>query len=355
MTIQETFFTDRYPELGKGPVPVEPYISPEYYEREKEQIFKKTWLQIGRVEEIPNAGDFFVKELEVCDTEIIVVRNKQGEINAFHNVCAHRMNQIMYEKCGNTRKFFCKFHGWAYDLNGNLTGVPEEECFFDLDRKEYGLSQVSCEVWQGFVFVNMQRNPEQSLSEFMRPVFADIEGYPFDKLTCGFQWTSVVNCNWKLALDAFQEAYHVAYIHGKSIADAIDKGDGGSMRPLDAICGDLHRRLSLAGNQKSVYGNPKAVTSGGAAAAEALSESGGQRPIAAAALRAGMGSARHQFPLDALPEGVNWTKSKNWLFDINVIFPDFYVSLRPNYYQAYTFRPIAHNKILFEGRVYYPR
>ncbi|WP_025373891.1 aromatic ring-hydroxylating oxygenase subunit alpha [Advenella mimigardefordensis] len=354
MTTQETFFTDRYPELGKGPVPVEPYISPEYYEREKEQIFKKTWLQIGRVEEIPNAGDFFVKELEVCDTEIIVVRNKQGEINAFHNVCAHRMNQIMYEKCGNTRKFFCKFHGWAYDLNGNLTGVPEEECFFDLDRKEYGLSQVSCEVWQGFVFVNMQRNPEQSLSEFMRPVFADIEGYPFDKLTCGFQWTSVVNCNWKLALDAFQEAYHVAYIHGKSIADAIDKGDGGSMRPLDAICGDLHRRLSLAGNQKSVYGNPKAVTSGGAAAAEALSESGGQRPIAAAALRAGMGSARHQFPLDALPEGVNWTKSKNWLFDINVIFPDFYVSLRPNYYQAYTFRPIAHNKILFEGRVYYP-
>src|SRR5690606_19828770 len=136
MTTQETFFTDRYPELDKGPVPVEPYISEQYYEQEKEHIFKKTWLQIGRVEEIPNTGDFFVKKLEVCDTEIIVVRNKQGEINAFHNVCAHRMNQIMYEKCGNTRKFFCKFHGWAYDLNGKLTGVPEEECFFDLDRKD---------------------------------------------------------------------------------------------------------------------------------------------------------------------------------------------------------------------------
>jgi hypothetical protein len=146
----------------------------------------------------------------------------------------------------------------------------------------------------------------------------------------------------------------VAYIHGNSIADAIDKSEGGSMRPLDVVCGDLHRRLSLAGNQKSVYGNPKAVTSGGAAAQEALAESAGARPIAAAALRAGMGSARHEFPLDALPEGVNWTKHPNWLFDINVVFPDFYLSLRPNYCQAYNFRPIAHNKTLFEGRVYYP-
>ncbi|AJP56830.1 3-phenylpropionate dioxygenase [Pandoraea vervacti] len=348
------FLTDRYPELGRGPVSVEPYVSPEYYEREKVHIFKKTWLQVGRVEEIPKAGDYFVKELAACDTEVIVVRNKAGQIRAMHNVCAHRLNQVVYEKCGNTRKFFCKFHGWAYDLDGKLTGVPDEACFFDLDKADYGLTQVSCDVWEGFIFVNMDPNPAQTLAEFMRPVYGDVEGYPFDKLTCGFAWTSVVNCNWKLALDAFQEAYHVAYIHGNSIADAIDKSEGGSMRPLDVVCGDLHRRLSLAGNQKSVYGNPKAVTSGGAAAQEALAESAASRPIAAAALRAGMGSARHEFPLDGLPEGVNWTKHPNWLFDINVVFPDFYLSLRPNYCQAYNFRPIAHNKTLFEGRVYYP-
>ncbi|MFX1677575.1 SRPBCC family protein [Paraburkholderia sp. A2WS-5] len=351
----ETFFlTDRYPELGKGPVPLEPYVSPEYYEREKTQIFKKTWLQVGRVEEIPHPGDYFVKELAACDTEIIVVRNKAGQIRAMHNVCAHRMNQLVYDKCGHTRKFFCKFHGWAYDLDGKLTGVPDEDCFFDMRREDYGLAQVSCDVWQGFIFVNMDPQPAQSLAEFMQPVYGEVEGYPFDKLTCGFQWTSVVNCNWKLALDAFQEAYHVAYVHGRSIADAIDRSEGGSMRPLDVVCGDLHRRLSLAGNQKSVYGNPKAVTSGGAAAEQALAESAQTRPIAAAALRAAIGSAKHEFPLDALPKGVNWTKSENWLFDINVVFPDFYVSLRPNYCQAYNFRPIAHNKTLFEGRVYYP-
>lgn len=350
----KSVLTDRYPELGRAPVPVEPYISPEYYEREKAQIFKKTWLHVGRVEEIPQPGDYFVKDLAACDTSIIVVRNKQGQIRAMHNVCAHRLNQIAYDKCGHTRKFSCKFHGWAYDLDGKLTGVPEEECFFGLNREDYGLERVACEVWQGFIFVNMDPTPAMSLDDFMKPMFGGIEGYPFDKLTSGFSWTTEVNCNWKLALDAFQEAYHVVYVHGNSIADAIDKSEGGSMRPLDAVCGEFHRRLSLAGNPKSVYGNPKAFTSGGAAAEEALATSAASRPIAAAALRAGIGSAKHEFRLDTLPSGMNWTDSPNWLFDINVVFPEFYLSLRPNYCQAYNFRPISHNKTLLEARVYYP-
>ena len=345
--------TDKFPYLGKDPVSINPYISPEYFALEKEKIFKKTWIQVGRVEEIPNAGDYFVKDLHACDTQIIVVRNREGEIRAMHNVCSHRMNQIVYEKCGNTRKFFCKFHGWAYDLDGNLTGVPEEECFFNLDKNDYGLTTVSCDVWQGFIFVNMDPEPELTLEEFIRPMYSDIEGYPFDKLTVGFEWTTVVNGNWKLALDAFQEAYHVAYIHARSIADAIDQSDSG-IRPLDVRCGDFHRRLSIAGNQKSVYGNPKAVTDGGKAAEEALASSGDSRPIAAAALRSALGSAKYNFPMEELPKGVNWTESPNWLFDINVIFPDFYLSLRPNYIQAYNFRPISHNQTLFEARVYYP-
>jgi len=80
----------------------------------------------------------------------------------------------------------------------------------------------------------------------------------------------------------------------------------------------------------------------------------GSKPIAAAALRAGIGSANYHFRKEDLPKGMNWTGHPNWLFDINVVFPDFYLSLRPNYCQAYNFRPIAHNKTLLEARVYYP-
>ncbi|VVP94075.1 3-phenylpropionate/cinnamic acid dioxygenase subunit alpha [Pseudomonas fluorescens] len=354
MSTKRTFITDDYPELGKGPVPVEPYISPEYYEREKEHIFKQTWLEVGRVEEIPNAGDYMVKDLACADASIIVVRNKQGQINAMHNVCSHRVNQIAYEKCGTTRKFSCKFHGWAFDLDGNLTGVPEEECFFDLDKSANGLARVACEIWQGFIFINMQVEPAQSLEDYLKPMFGSIEGYPFEKLTSGFSWVSEVQCNWKLALDAFQEAYHVAYIHGLSIADAVEKDEHGAMPPLGALCGEYHRRLSLSGNQKSVYGNPKAMTEGGAAFEEALVEASKSKPISAAALRGAAGSAKYDFPIEALPEGMNWTKSPNWLFDINVVFPDLYLSLRPNYFQCYTFRPTAYNRTRVECRVFYP-
>ncbi|HEY0747898.1 MAG TPA: aromatic ring-hydroxylating dioxygenase subunit alpha [Steroidobacteraceae bacterium] len=343
----------RYPELGSADIPIEPYISPAYYQLEKQYIFKKTWIHVGRVEEIPNGGDYFVKQLDACDASIIVVRDRAGAINAFHNVCAHRMNKIIYGTHGTARRLFCKFHGWSYDLNGNLVGVPDEECFANLRRQDRGLSPVHLQVWQGFIFVNFDRKPSLSLEEFLRPMYGDVEGYPFEKMTSCYAWSAVVNCNWKLALDAFQEAYHVAYVHGNSIASALLKSESGGSRPLDGLCGEYHRRLSMAGNPKSVYGNPQALTASveppsGADVAPS------DRPIGEAALRYGRGGTRFSVPQNTLPKGVNWTKHPNWAFDINVIFPDFYVSLRPNYYQAYNFRPIAHDKFLFDARVYYP-
>jgi len=344
---------DRYPELGRGPLSVGPYVDPDYYTQEKAHIFKKVWLHVGRVEEIPATGDYFVKDLAACDASIVVVRTKAGSIKAFHNVCSHRFNRLVYERCGKARKFFCKFHGWAYDHDGRLTGVPDEEAFFDLDKDRCGLSAVACDVWQGFIFVNMQARPALSLQDFLAPMYAGIEGYPFHKFSACYSWTTVVNCNWKLALDAFQETYHVAYVHGRSIADALEKDAAGNLRPIDGLCGEFHRRLSMAGNPASVYGNPQALTDGGARASRAIGGSVA-RPISAAALRVGQGGTRLTFGDEELPSGLNWTQHPRWAFDINVVFPEFYLSLRPNYYQAYNFRPIAHNRTLFEARVYYP-
>ncbi len=144
--------TGRYPELGSEPIPIEPYISPQYFELEKKYLFKKVWIHVGRVEEIPSAGDYFVKQLDACDASVLVVRNRDGAIHAFHNVCSHRMNKMVYTERGSTKKFFCKFHGWAYDLDGRLVGVPDEKCFTGLKREEHGLSPVNLDTWQGFIF-----------------------------------------------------------------------------------------------------------------------------------------------------------------------------------------------------------
>jgi phenylpropionate dioxygenase-like ring-hydroxylating dioxygenase large terminal subunit len=82
-------------------VPIEPYILPEYFELERERIFRRTWLNVGRVEELPNPGDYLVKDLPVCNTSIVVVRGKDSRIRAFHNVCSHRCNKLVWDGGGS--------------------------------------------------------------------------------------------------------------------------------------------------------------------------------------------------------------------------------------------------------------
>lgn len=340
----------RFPQLGTGPVPIEPYISPAYFALEKKHIFKKVWQHVGRVEELPKPGDFLNVELPASDASVVITRGKDGALHAMHNVCSHRMNKIVYDERGNMPKLYCKFHGWSYDLDGKLAGVPSEASFFDLDREACALAKVHVDVWQGFIFVNTDPKPALTLREFLGPMYAELEGYPFHKMTSCYSWQTVVKCNWKLALDAFQETYHVAFVHGPSIASALRRDKSGSIVPIDGLIDDYHRRLSIAGNPKSVYGNPKALTESAAAPQPAAKG----RPIAEAALRLGRNGMKTTFGDADRPPGLNWTNDPDWAFDINVVFPEFYLSLRPNYMQAYNFRPISHNETLFDARVYYP-
>lgn len=125
---------DDYPELGTGPIPIEPCVSQEYFELERERIYKKTWLNIGRVEQILNPGDYFVKDLPVCGTSVIVTRGKDGAVNALHNMCSHRGNKVVWDHAGTCQNFTCKFHGWSYGLDGSLKFVPDEKSFFALQK-----------------------------------------------------------------------------------------------------------------------------------------------------------------------------------------------------------------------------
>src|SRR5690348_5260708 len=133
-TIPETTWTAQYPELGTGPVPVEPCISPDYFELERERVFRRAWLNVCREEEIPNPGDFLVKDIAVVNASILLVRGKDGLIRAFHNVCRHRGNKLAWagDRQGSSCKAFqCRFHGWTYQLDGRLASVPDENKFFD--------------------------------------------------------------------------------------------------------------------------------------------------------------------------------------------------------------------------------
>ena len=214
-------WTENWPELGTAPVNYEDSIDPEQWKLEQQAIFRKTWLQMGRVELIPKKGSYITRELPSVGpgTSIIIV-NDGEQVRAFYNLCRHRGNKLVWndypgeEVSGSCRQFVCKYHAWRYDLQGNLTFIQQEQEFFDIDKADYPLKPVRCEVWEGFIFVNFDDNAV-SLEEYLGEFGQGLKGYPFHEMTEHYSYRATVNSNWKLFIDAFVEFYHAPILHMK--------------------------------------------------------------------------------------------------------------------------------------------
>ena len=187
----------------------EAYVSPDFLGLEKERLWPKVWQVACREEEIANVGDYTV--YEVADESIIVARTKDG-INAFHNVCPHRGRQIM-EGCGHAINFRCPYHNWTFSLAGKNVAVQDREDWAGtLDGEQLDLSPVKTGVWGGFVWINMDAHCE-SLAEFLAPVPAYLDAYELENMRIRWAYELRLPCNWKVALEAFMEGYHVAATH----------------------------------------------------------------------------------------------------------------------------------------------
>ena len=212
-------WAEEFPWLGTKPVPTEGCYSEEQFNLEKEKIFKKVWWPGGRIEEIPNKADYKVRPLPFADTSVIIMRGDDGRIRAFHNTCSHRGNSPIdpesWDRHGNARNgyFRCRFHGWVYNSRGELMQVPDEERFFGLDKSEHGLTPIACDVWNGFIFINVDPSPSQTLADYLGDIGKHLSGFPYDEVTHVYRYWTVINANWKICADAFQEAYHAPNIH----------------------------------------------------------------------------------------------------------------------------------------------
>ncbi len=327
-------WTEDYPDLGTDPVPVEPCISPEHFELERDRVFRPVWLNVCREQEIPAAGNYVVKDIAVCGVSVIVVRGKDGVIRAFHNVCRHRGNKLAWptgeDGASTCRAFTCKFHGWTFQLDGRLTGVPDEAAFFDFDKSEHGLLPVTVDTWQGFVFIHLDPQPPQTLREYLGGLGEHLDGYPFADFPVCDSYQLEAKVNWKVAVDAFQEFYHVAFVHQRSVGDAVKGPDNPFSHPLMMKLHGYHRTFSG-------YANPAYQP----------------RPIEVAAFKAGMSIADFsKAGMMQLPPGVNPTKSATWSFDVNVVFPNFFVDVFASSYFTYHFWPLAVDRTIIEARLY---
>ena len=187
-------WTEHWPELGTAPVDYTDSIDPEYFKQEREAIFKRTWLNVGRVERLPKKGSYFTREMPSVGRHLADHRQGQAtdEIRAFHNMCRHRGNKLVWndfpgeEMSGTCRQFTCKYHAWRYSLEGDLTFVQQEGEFFDLDKANYGLVAVRCEVWEGF-HLRQPRPRRRAADRLPRRVRQGPRGLPVPRDDRGLQ------------------------------------------------------------------------------------------------------------------------------------------------------------------------
>ncbi|MGD9710929.1 MAG: aromatic ring-hydroxylating dioxygenase subunit alpha [Thermomicrobiales bacterium] len=308
---------------------------PAVYQVEREKIFRRTWLKVSTDWEIPNPGDYKVKEMPVADTSVLIVRGKDGKVRAFHNVCTHRGNKVLptsdFETFGNARAnvLSCRFHGWVFGTDGALRSVPRQDSFGVLDKSCLGLREIACDVWEGFIFINFADAPEQTLEEYLGDFGKLFAGYPYREATTAFRYVTVLECNWKVALYAFSEGYHVPTIHAGS---------------LPGFRGIEHSEFKLIGPHASsaIFGAGMDTAKSTAAFAQVLH-----------------GGEAHRPHPEQVPVGINPTGRGDFQFELPNIFPNFLIHLAAGCgypglaFFTHQFWPLDHGRTLWEGINYF--
>lgn len=191
-------------------IPVEAYLSEDYARAERDKLWRKVWQVACRVEELEKVGDYVT--YDILDDSIIVTRIDADRIVAYHNVCMHRGRRLT-EGCGHTKRFACKYHGWQWNLDGSNAKVVRREGYGDtLKDDDIRLHPVRAECWGGWVFINMDPDAEP-LDQYLGEVKTMLDPFELDRMRyCWRQWIEFP-CNWKVAIEAFNEGYHVLGTH----------------------------------------------------------------------------------------------------------------------------------------------
>jgi phenylpropionate dioxygenase-like ring-hydroxylating dioxygenase large terminal subunit len=186
------------------------YTSPEVLAFEREALFAHDWLCVGRADRIPEPGDWFTVTL--CDEPVIVVRDKEGAVNAMSAVCQHRAMQVC-DGAGNTGTFKCPYHHWIYGLDGRLLGAPAMERTEAFDKADWGLPRLQVEEWQGFVFVSF--DPDAApLAPTLGRYEPFLGNYHLDEAVCPGTFTlHDMPWNWKVMFENFNDGYHANRLH----------------------------------------------------------------------------------------------------------------------------------------------
>ncbi|MER8786682.1 aromatic ring-hydroxylating dioxygenase subunit alpha [Mesorhizobium sp. M0983] len=183
------------------------------YQRDLEAIWYRNWLLVCREADLAQPLAF--RTFRIGTQEIVVLRDETGELRAFHNTCRHRGSQLCQQSEGRLRArlITCPYHAWSYSLRGDLVRVPSKSLPDGFDKADHPLYRVALSVWRGFVFVNLAQDAAGSAETSFDPASGNLANWPLETLLSGHVLRKVMNCNWKIFWENFNECLHCPGVH----------------------------------------------------------------------------------------------------------------------------------------------
>ena len=218
------------------------YRDPDFFAAEMEAVIRPSWQIVCHVNDIATAGDW--QSLEYLGESVVVIRGDDHKVRAFHNVCRHRASRLVDGSGGCARKLVCPYHGWTYEKDGRLTGVPGKRDYGGLDMGALGLKPVEMESWQGFIFVRLEGGGP-SVAQMMSPYEAMIAPYRFEELEAIGRVTLRPRAvNRKNVADNYSDGLHIPIAH-PGLTRLFGRGYGIEAHDhVDRMWGDLVERPS---------------------------------------------------------------------------------------------------------------
>jgi len=250
LSLQEILasYDDRAPLPEASTIPAPWYADARIAELENEAVFNRTWQMVARVDQLEQPGQFI--STKVAGEPLLVVRGNDGVLRGFYNVCRHHAAAVVTEPCGQASILRCPYHGWNYGLDGSLKGMPEFDGVKDFDRQQNGLVPVKVDIWEKFVFVNL--NPDGcSLQDFLGGLVARVAPLGVSRLHYFDRRVYDIHCNWKVFVDNYLDGgYHVPHLH-KALSSVLDYKEY-TIENEDRYC--LQSSPMLASNEDAATG-----------------------------------------------------------------------------------------------------
>ena len=237
-------------------LPQSVYRDPDIYRHDIDQIFLKSWLYAGHQSEIPNVGDWVL--FEFAEESVIIVRSSENEINALLNVCRHRGSRVCVENSGCSKRLTCLYHGWTYDLEGQLKAAAQMDD--GIDKSDLGLKKIHVGMLEGMIYVNFAEDPAP-FSLIRDGLAGCLEPYGLKNAKVAHRQNYPIASNWKLAVENYTECYHCApahpeYSRGHSLAYPDERSEKLTLEVMAraGVCGLSDREVNEIFLQAPAFG-----------------------------------------------------------------------------------------------------